>query len=319
MQKGHATPQLHDDFLRNLLRFLRHNQHRLAAIETCNHPVCHRGINKHANQGKHCRCHAEQKCRHQHNQAVSAKNHASHVQGIVFLDNGTNNIKAPCTAVHAKDNAITYTIEHTAKNCRQHQIIHRQISIQKPRSVQAQRKKHRTNYYVNRVLLPHQLPCRQQQRHVIYKCLDTNGQVRQIIKDDSNTRHATSQKVRRHQKQIDGAAGNQAAQGNTGVMHNFMLQGSGSDYSPSSYHIHPRFHFADCPHFSSTHAKTRAQAQLSPLHTIISQFRRFINIIYKHIFYIIFEAYKKQLVKRVCIIYHLATAPQLLPVQTKLS
>ena len=217
MQEGDPPAHLRDDALSYMLGLVGDDEHCLAFIEARYDLVSHIGIHVHADQGEHSRRHAKEKSRRRHDQAVEGKDHASHIQGVILLHNGADDVKATSAAIHAEDYAVANAVEDTTKNSREHDVIDGSIGIQRLGEIQEEGKDSRTYDDVKGVAPAQSLPGRQKQGDIVEKGLQAYGQMAQVVDNDGNARGAACQQVRRHQKEVDGTAGNKAAQGDTKI------------------------------------------------------------------------------------------------------
>lgn len=221
VQEGHAAADFHDA-IRNLLRAIRDDQHGLAAVETRNDLVGDHRIHVHADQREHRGGHAEQEGRHAHDHAVEGEDDATHVERVVLLGDGADDIEAARAAVHAEDNAVADAVEDTAEDGCEHDVIDRRVGIEEAREIEAQREDARADDDIDRVAVPERLPGCHEKRDVVEEGLQADGQLRQVVDDDRDARRAARQEMGRHEEEVDGAARDQAAHGDAEIAQQAM-------------------------------------------------------------------------------------------------
>lgn len=194
VQEGHAAPDFHDA-VRDLLRAVGDDQHGLAAVEARDDLVGDHRVHVHADQGEHRGGHAEQERRHAHDHAVEGEDDTAHVERVVLLGDGADDVEAARAAVHAEDDAVADAVEDAAENGGEHEIIDRRVRIEEAREVEAQREDTRADDDVDGVAMAERLPGGHEQRDVVEEGLQADGQLRQVVDDDRDARRAARQQV----------------------------------------------------------------------------------------------------------------------------
>ena len=229
MQKCHAAPDLADDRLRNRLHMVGDDEHDLAAVEARDDPIRHGRIHEHADERVERGHNAEERGGQEHDDAVESENHAAHIQRIILLHDGGDDVEAARTAVHAEDDAIADTVQHAAEDRCEHRIRHGRIGIQEARCIDAEGKENRAKGDVERVLAPKRLVRRREKRQIVEKHLHADGKREEIVEDHRNARNAARQEVRRHDEEVDRRTADQAAEQDAEIAENTALQGQTLD------------------------------------------------------------------------------------------
>ena len=210
MQESHAAADFHDS-LGDGLSLVRDDEHGLAAVEAGRHFIRDHGIHEHADQREHGRRHTKQESADRHDDAVESEYRAAHIERVELLDHGAQDIEPARIAVHAEHDAVADAVADAAEYGRKHQVIHGGVSVQKAGQVEAQREYARADDRIHRIAASHQPPRGDEQRDVVGKCLQTDGQLRQIVDDDGDAGRTARQQMRRHEEEIDRAAGYETA------------------------------------------------------------------------------------------------------------
>ena len=207
------------------MRAVRDDEDGLALIEAGHDLVRDKAVHVHADEREHRRGDAEQEAGHDHEHAVEGEDHAAHAERIIFLQDGAQDVESARASIHAEHEAIADAVEHAAEDRRQHHIVKRRAGIERPQDVQAEGEDPRADDHIDRVLPAHELQRGQQQRQIVKKRLQADGQMEEIIKDDGDAGRAAGEQMRGHQEEIDARARDEAADGDADVSLHGMLPG----------------------------------------------------------------------------------------------
>ena len=166
MEIGHTAANHLDNLLGDFVVIIADDNDILLIIKANGKGIAGFGHHEKGEEGIQHRLDAEEKDAYEKQAQIKNKARGADTDGIMLLDNGTDNIRAAAGAAHPIHAGRTNAVEHTARNAGQQLIVHHLIIREKMKSIQGNGKGHNAIQSADSILPIHIFIGQKKQGHV---------------------------------------------------------------------------------------------------------------------------------------------------------